>query len=116
MPDSITGLRSNLSSAISSFGVPGRARSIISLRLRNSENRVNNYLPCKEVVSLRDDICEGFVYNRPSELVTMILIGKEAEISSGGKRKGASALLGWEGHIDKDWMDGQCPSPLLALP
>lgn len=54
---------------------------------------------------------------RRSELVAIIFIGKEAEISSRGKRKAAAAKLGRAGgQFSKEWMESQGSSPLSALP
>lgn len=61
------------------------------------------------MVSLRDDVCKGFVYNRHSKSVAIIFIGREAGILSRGKRKaGPSAKMALEvgGRADcnKEWI------------
>lgn len=49
------------------------------------------------MVSLRDDVCKGFVYNRHSKSVAIIFIGREAGILSRGKRKAALSQNGFGG-------------------
>lgn len=82
-PESITDLRSHTGSATSWT----RLLTSPSLRLDPaSKNGERSYLPRKGVVSLRDDVCEGFALNRHQTLVAIIFLAREGEIPLGGKR------------------------------